>query len=157
MKRHGTMKAACAAGKGASELSFHAQVNLHPCRTRSGRRVAGPLHPCGNSSGIRCQMLRHDAPHAALNEWGLRRMPGACSRSAGRTRAGGRRLPARRAVAAAREGNSWGNRDEEIEEEARDAGYGFASDEDEDALPPYDSGGGDHHGLGMSDDSDYRF
>lgn len=120
--------------------------------------MAGPLHPYGNRSGIRFQMLRHDTPHAALNEWGLRRMPGPSAGSL-----------ATRALAAIEfrpmdlwkppKRDSWRfpNRDEEIEEEARDAGHGFASDEDEDALPPYDSGGGDHHGLGMSDDSDYRF
>lgn len=98
-------------------------------------------------------MLGDEARHAALNHQGLRSMlgPGADALAA-------------RALAAVivtpgderfqSEGNEhMGWRDEEAERSARNAGYGFASDEEEDALPPY-HGNFDHDDQEIDYDDD---
>jgi hypothetical protein len=138
-----------------------AQVTLHPCELdKSERTATRPLHACGASSGILCRTLgREDALHAALNDQGLRRMLGP----------EGDELAARALAAVQfRPGDEWlplkdndisEDHDDEVETEARDAGYGFASGEDDEALQPHGYGGGGGHFLhgGLGDEGNRVF
>jgi hypothetical protein len=106
-------------------------------------------------------MLRHAAPHAALNRQGLRHMLRPARHELATRALAAIACAADQEWAEAEDnGDDMGYRDWEIEEEARDAGYGFASDEEEDALPPHDAHGLDDDGSdddGLSSDEDDEF